>query len=103
MERHCSRRASHGRFGSTASVKQADARSLLCSEGRLPGQGMSEELLQDINREATRRMTALVAPQASEAHGPAVLRLSMGPLFEEVSPHMQAPVPEAHWLFIPRM
>jgi len=38
----------------------------------------------DINREATRRMTALVAPQASEAHGPAMLRLSMGPLFEEV-------------------
>ena len=36
-------------------------------------------------------MTALVAPQASEAHGPAVLRLSMGPLFEEVDPHMHAP------------
>lgn len=52
---------------------------------------MSEELLQDINREATRRMTALVAPQASEAHGPAVLRLSMGPLFEEVDPHIHAP------------
>ena len=47
-------------------------------------QGVSEELLLDINREATRRMTALVAPQASEAHGPAMLRLSMGQLFEEV-------------------
>ena len=52
---------------------------------------MSEELLQDINREATRRMTVLVAPQASEAHGPDVLRLSMRPLFEEVNPHKQAP------------
>ena len=47
-------------------------------------QGVSEELLLDINREATRRMTALVAPQASEAHGPPMLRLSMGQLFEEV-------------------
>ena len=47
-------------------------------------QGVSEELLMDINREATRRMTALVAPQASEAHGPPMLRLSMGQLFEEV-------------------
>lgn len=47
-------------------------------------QGVSEELLMDINKEATRRMTAVVAPQASDAHGPAMLRLSMGPLFEEV-------------------
>lgn len=51
----------------------------------MPVQGVSKELLRDIDREATRRMTALVAPQASEAHGPAMLRLSMGPLFEEVS------------------
>ncbi len=48
------------------------------------GQGMSEELLMEVNREATRRMTALVAPQASEQHGPDMLRLSMGPLFEQV-------------------
>jgi hypothetical protein len=51
----------------------------------LPLQGVSEELLRDIDREATRRMTALVAPQARDAHSPAVLRLSMGPLFEEAS------------------
>lgn len=52
-------------------------------------QGVSEELLLDVNREATRRMTALVAPQASEAHGPAMLRLSMGQLFEEVCHPLQ--------------
>ncbi len=44
---------------------------------------MSEDLLLAVNREATRRMTALVAPQASEQHGPEMLRLSMGPLFEQ--------------------
>ena len=60
----------------------------------MPVQGVSEELLRDIDREATRRMTALVAPQASEAHGPAMLRLSMGPLFEEVSllPNQYSPL-----------
>ncbi len=47
------------------------------------GQGMSEDLLLAINHEATRRMTSLVAPQASEQHGPEMLRLSMGPLFEQ--------------------
>lgn len=45
---------------------------------------MSEDLLLAINHEATRRMTSLVAPQASEQHGPEMLRLSMGPLFEQV-------------------
>ena len=50
-------------------------------------QGVSEELLWDVNREATRRMTALVAPQASDVDGPAMLRLSMGPLFAQVVPH----------------
>ncbi len=44
---------------------------------------MSEDLLLAINHEATRRMTSLVAPQASEQHGPEMLRLSMGPLFEQ--------------------
>ena len=29
-------------------------------------------------------MTAVVAPQASEEHGPELLRLSMGPLFLQV-------------------
>jgi hypothetical protein len=46
-------------------------------------QGLSEDLLLDINREATRRMISLVAPQAAEPHGPELLRLSMGNLFEE--------------------
>ena len=64
---------------------------------------MSEELLQDINREATRRMTTLVAPQASEAHGPAMLRLSMGPLVEEASRHMDAPCAWSTLAFHPRM
>ena len=60
----------------------------------MPVQGVSEELFRDIDREAMRRMTALVAPQASEAHGPAMLRLSMGPLFEEVSllPNQYSPL-----------
>ena len=47
------------------------------------GQAVDEALLWDINREATRRMTALVAPQASDVHGPELLRLSMGPLFAQ--------------------
>jgi hypothetical protein len=46
-------------------------------------QAVDEQLLWDINREATRRMTALVAPQASDVHGPELLRLSMGPLFAQ--------------------
>ncbi|EIE19511.1 hypothetical protein COCSUDRAFT_83562 [Coccomyxa subellipsoidea C-169] len=53
-------------------------------------EGMSEELLMEVNREATRRMTALVAPQASEQHGPDMLRLSMGPLFEQIVGRMAA-------------
>lgn len=52
---------------------------------------MSEELLLAVNREATRRMTALVAPQASEQHGPEMLRLSMGNLFEQASALCSAP------------
>ncbi len=55
-------------------------------------QGMSEELLLAINREATRRMTALVAPQASEQHGPEMLRLSMGPLFEQARTWVSPPL-----------
>jgi hypothetical protein len=53
---------------------------------------MSEELLLAVNREATRRMTALVAPQASEQHGPEMLRLSMGNLFEQASALCSAPL-----------
>lgn len=52
-------------------------------------QGVDDALLLDINREATRRMAALVAPQSTEPHGPEMLRLSMGPLFEEVLPAFQ--------------
>ena len=33
-------------------------------------------------------MTAVVAPQASEEHGPELLRLSMGPLFLQVPWHV---------------
>ncbi|KAK9915420.1 hypothetical protein WJX75_008934 [Coccomyxa subellipsoidea] len=67
-----------------------DAMTSMRFHGKALPPGMSEELLLAVNREATRRMTALVAPQASEQHGPEMLRLSMGNLFEQIVGRMAA-------------
>ncbi|CAL8468369.1 g7909 [Coccomyxa elongata] len=67
-----------------------DALTSMRFHGKPLPQGMSEDLLLAINHEATRRMTSLVAPQASEQHGPEMLRLSMGPLFEQIVGRMAA-------------
>lgn len=62
---------------------QHDALTALEHHGLPLPEGASSDLRTEVETEATRRMTALVAPAAGAAAREDVLRLSMGRLFEQ--------------------
>ena len=59
-----------------------DAMTVIKSHGKRLPEGMTEDLLTEINKEASKRMLALVAP------GVELLKLSMGRMFDSVVQHM---------------
>ena len=54
------------------------------SHGKPLPKGMTQEMLAGINKEATKRMTAIVAPQAHLSHSEDMLKMSMGRLFSSI-------------------
>ena len=61
-----------------------DAMTSLAFHGKTMPEGMTPQILAGVNKEATRRMGALVAPHVKGEHGEDILRLGMGQLFQKV-------------------
>ena len=66
-----------------------DAMTVIKSHGKALPEGMTEELLMDINTEASRRMFAIVAPGIEHGHREELLKLSMGRMFDSVVQRMR--------------
>ena len=63
--------------------------TVIKSHGKTLPEGMTEEVLMDINREASKRMIALVAPGVELSHREELLKLSMGRMFDSVVQRMR--------------
>lgn len=59
------------------------------SHGKPLPKGMTDDLLLEINKEAAKRMLALVAPGVELSHREELLKLSMGRLFDTVVQRMR--------------
>ena len=66
-----------------------DAMTVIKSHDKPLPKGMTEDLLLEINKEAAKRMFALVAPGVELSHREELLRLSMGRLFDSVVQRMR--------------
>ncbi|DBA85742.1 hypothetical protein WJX77_001343 [Trebouxia sp. C0004] len=66
-----------------------DAMTVIKSHNKKLPEGMTEDLLMDINREASKRMIALVAPGIELSHREELLKLSMGRMFDSVVQRMR--------------
>lgn len=66
-----------------------DAMTVIKSHGKPLPKGMTDELLLEINKEAAKRMLALVAPGVELSHREELLKLSMGRLFDTVVQRMR--------------
>ncbi len=66
-----------------------DAMTVIKSHNKKLPEGMTEDLLMDINREASKRMIALVAPGVELSHREELLKLSMGRMFDSVVQRMR--------------
>ena len=66
-----------------------DAMTVIKSHNKQLPEGMTEDLLMDINKEASKRMIALVAPGVELSHREELLKLSMGRMFDSVVQRMR--------------
>ena len=66
-----------------------DAMTVIKSHGKTLPDGMTEDLLMEINKEASKRMLALVAPGVELSHREELLKLSMGRMFDSVVQQMR--------------
>ncbi len=66
-----------------------DAMTVIKSHNKQVPEGMTEDLLMDINKEASKRMIALVAPGVELSHREELLKLSMGRMFDSVVQRMR--------------
>ncbi|DBB06874.1 TPA: hypothetical protein ACH3X3_009533 [Trebouxia sp. C0006] len=66
-----------------------DAMTVIKSHNKQLPEGMTEDLLMDINKEASKRMFALVAPGVELSHREELLKLSMGRMFDSVVQRMR--------------
>ena len=67
-----------------------DAMTVIKTHGKTLPDGMTEDLLLAINKEASKRMLALVAPGVELSHREELLKLSMGRMFDSVVQRMSA-------------
>ena len=65
-----------------------DAMTVIKSHGKQLPDGMTEDLLMEVNKEAAKRMIALVAPGIELSHREELLTLSMGRMFDSVVQRM---------------
>ena len=65
-----------------------DAMTVIKSHGKTLPEGMTEDLLMEVNNEASKRMIALVAPGNELNHREELLKLSMGRMFDSVVQRM---------------
>jgi hypothetical protein len=65
-----------------------DAMTVIQSHDKSLPEGMTQEMLAGINKEATKRMTAIVAPQAHLTNSEVMLKMSMGRLFSSIVERM---------------
>lgn len=66
-----------------------DAMTVIKSHGKPLPEGMTEDLLMEVNKEASKRMIALVAPGVELSHREELLKLSMGRMFDSVVQRMR--------------
>ena len=66
-----------------------DAMTVIKSHGKTLPKGMTEDLLMEVNKEASKRMIALVAPGVELSHKEELLKLSMGRMFDSVVQRMR--------------
>lgn len=64
--------------------------TVIKSHGKQLPEGMTDELLLEINKEAAKRMLALVAPGIELSHREELLKLSMGRLFDTLVQRMRS-------------
>ena len=63
--------------------------TVIKSHGKALPDGMTDDLLMEINKEASKRMIALVAPGVELSHREDLLKLSMGRMFDSVVQRMR--------------
>ena len=66
-----------------------DAMTVIKSHGKTLPDGMTDDLLMEIDKEASKRMIALVAPGVELGHREELLKLSMGRMFDSVVQRMR--------------